>query len=92
MSINVYNCDAHPWFKNMILIARKSIINGISEKRFAANFKPVKNRCFSVATLDGTSIMDTSQRSVEKNQPLQFYIRVTTILEIKYHFRFTINY
>ena len=53
MSINVYNCDAHPWFKNMILIARKSIINGISEKRFAANFKPVKNRCFSVATLDG---------------------------------------
>ena len=53
MSVNLYNCDAHPWSKNMILIARKSIINGINEKRFPTNFKSVKNRCFSGVTIDG---------------------------------------
>ena len=49
---NVYNFDAHPWPKNTILIAGDSMINGINEKRISTNFKSVKVRCFSGATID----------------------------------------
>ena len=53
MSVNnVYNFDEHPWPKNTILIAGDSMINGISKKRISANFKSVKVRCFSGATID----------------------------------------
>ena len=53
MSVNkVYNFDAHPWPKNPILIATDSMINGINEKRISANFKLVKVRCFSGATIN----------------------------------------
>ena len=53
MSVNnVYNFDAHPWPKNTILIAGDSMINGINEKRISTNFKSVKVRCFSGATID----------------------------------------
>ena len=53
MSVNnVYNVDAHPWPKNTILVAGDSIINGINEKRISTNFKSVKVRCFSGATID----------------------------------------
>ena len=52
MSVNnVYNVDAHPWPKNTILIAGDSMINGINEKRISTNFKSVKVRCFSGATI-----------------------------------------
>ena len=54
MSVNnAYNFDAHPWPKNTILIAGYSMINGINEKRISTNFKSVKVRCFSGATIDG---------------------------------------
>ena len=49
---NVYNFDAHPWPKKTILIAEDSMINGINEKRISTNFKSVKVRCFSGATID----------------------------------------
>ena len=49
---NIYNFDAHPWPKNTILIAGDSMINGINEKRISTNFKSVKVRCFSGATID----------------------------------------
>ena len=49
---NIYNFDARPWPKNTILIAGDSIINGINEKRISTNFKSVKVRCFSGATID----------------------------------------
>ena len=53
MSVNnVYNCVAHLWSKNVILIAGKSMINCINEKRFSTTFKSVKARCFSGATID----------------------------------------
>ena len=53
MSVNnAYNFDAHPWPKNTILIAGDSMINGINEKRISTNFKSVKVRCFSGATID----------------------------------------
>ena len=53
MSINnVYNFDAHRWPKNTILIAGDSMINGINKKRISTNFKSVKVRCFSGATID----------------------------------------
>ena len=53
MSVNnLYNVDVHPWPKNTILIAGDSMINGINEKRISANFKSVKVRCFSGATID----------------------------------------
>ena len=53
MSVNnVYNVDAHPWPKNTVLIAGDSMINGINEKRISTNFKSVKVRCFSGATID----------------------------------------
>ena len=52
LSVNVYNSDAHPWPKNTILIARDSMINGINKKRISTNFKSVKVRCFSGATID----------------------------------------
>ena len=50
---NVYNVDAHHWPKNTILIAGDSMIKGINEKRISTNFKSVKVRCFSGATIDG---------------------------------------
>ena len=54
VSLNdAYNFDAHPWPKNTILIAGDSMINGINEKRIPTNFKSVKVRCFSGATIDG---------------------------------------
>ena len=49
---NVYNFDAHPRLKNTILIAGDSMINGINEKHIFTNFKSVKVRCFSGATID----------------------------------------
>ena len=49
---NVYNFDAHPRPKNTILIAGDSMINGINEKHIFSNFKSVKVRCFSGATID----------------------------------------
>ena len=53
MSVNNgYNFDAHPWLKNTILIAGDSMINGINEKRISTNFKSVRVRCFSAATID----------------------------------------
>ena len=52
ISVNVYNFDAHPWTKNTILIAGDSLVNGINEKRIFTNFKSVKVRCFSGATID----------------------------------------
>ena len=53
MSVNKdYNFEAHPWPKNPILIATDSMINGINEKRISANFKLVKVRCFSGATIN----------------------------------------
>ena len=53
MSINNgYNFDAHPWPKNTIFIAGNPMINGISEEGISINFKPVKIRCFSGATVD----------------------------------------
>ena len=50
--LNVYNFDVHPWLKNTILIAGDSMINEINEKRISINFKLVKVRCFSEATID----------------------------------------
>ena len=53
MSVNnVYNFDAHPWPNNTILIAGDCMINGINEKRISTNFKCIKVRCFSEATID----------------------------------------
>ena len=53
MSVNnLYNVDVHSWPKNTILIAGDSMINGINEKRISTNFKSVKVRCFSGATID----------------------------------------
>ena len=53
MSVNnVYNFDKHPWPKNKILIAGDSMINEINEKRISTNFKSVKVRGFSGATID----------------------------------------
>ena len=53
MSVNnVHNFDAYPWPKDTILIAGDSMINGINEKRISTNFKSVKVRCFSGATID----------------------------------------
>ena len=53
MSVNnVYNFDAHLWSKNTILIAGTSMIDGINEKRISTNFKSIKVRCFSGATID----------------------------------------
>ena len=49
---NVYNFDAYPWPKNTILIAENSIINGINEKSISTNFKSVKGRYYSGATID----------------------------------------
>ena len=49
---NGYNFDAYPWLKNTILIAGNSMINGINEKRISTNFKSVRVRCFSAATID----------------------------------------
>ena len=52
MSVNnVYNCDAHSWPKNTILIAWESKINGTNKKCFW-NFKSIKARCFSGNTID----------------------------------------
>lgn len=52
MSVNnVYNCDAHSWPKNTILIAWESKINGTNKKRFS-NFKSIITRCFSGNTID----------------------------------------
>ena len=51
--IYIYDFDAHPWPKNTILIAENSMINGINEKRISTNFRSVKVRCFSGATIDG---------------------------------------
>ena len=48
---NIYNFDAHPWPKNMILIAGDSMIYGMNEKHISINFKSVKIRCFSGATI-----------------------------------------
>ena len=50
---NVYKFDTHPWTTNTILTSGDSIINRINEKRISANFKSVKVRCFSGATIDG---------------------------------------
>ena len=53
MSVNnIYNCDAHPWPKNTVLIAGDSMINGINEKLISTNIKSVKLRYFSCATID----------------------------------------
>ena len=53
MSVNnVYKFDTHPWTTNTILTSGDSIINRINEKRISANFKSVKVRCFSGATID----------------------------------------
>ena len=53
MSVNnIYNCDAHPWPKNTVLIAGDSMINGINEKLISTNIKSVKFRYFSCATID----------------------------------------
>ena len=53
MSVDdVYNGDAHPLPKNTILITADSTITGISGKSFSSNFKSVKVRCFSDATID----------------------------------------
>ena len=49
---NVFNFDAHLWPKNTIFIAGDSMIDGINEKRISTNFKSVKVRCFSEATID----------------------------------------
>ena len=49
---NVYNCDTHSWPIDTISIAGDSMINGINEKRFSANFNSVKVRRFSDATVD----------------------------------------
>ena len=57
MSINnIYNFDAHPLvhilFMHIILIAGDPMINGINEKRISTNFKSVKVKFFSGATID----------------------------------------
>ena len=53
MSVSdVYNCDAHPWSKNMILIGGESMINGINDKSLYTNFKSFKVRCFAGATIN----------------------------------------
>ena len=53
MSVNnVYNFDAHPWPKNTVLIAGNLMITGINKKSFETNFKSVKARRFSSATID----------------------------------------
>ena len=58
MSVNnVYNFDAHPWPKNTILIAGDSMINVINEKRNSTNFKSVKVRRFSGATIDDITLI-----------------------------------
>ena len=52
MSVNnIYNCDAHPWPKNTVLIAGDSMINGINEKLISTNIKSVKFRYFSRTTI-----------------------------------------
>ena len=58
MSVNnAYNFDAHPWPKNTILIAGDSMINVINEKRNSTNFKSVKVRRFSGATIDDITLI-----------------------------------
>ena len=54
---NIYNFDAHPWPKNTILIAGDSMINVINEKRNSTNFKSVKVRRFSGATIDDITLI-----------------------------------
>ena len=49
---NMYNLDAHPWPKNMILIAGDSMINGINNTRMSTNFKSVRVRWFSGSAID----------------------------------------
>ena len=65
---NGHNCDAHPWPKNTILIAGDSMSNGINEKRFSTNFKSVKVRRFSDATIDNMCF--NLIPLLKKNQPL----------------------
>ena len=48
----MYNLDAHPWPKNMILIAGDSMINGINNTRMSTNFKSVRVRWFSGSAID----------------------------------------
>ena len=50
--VNIYNCDAHHWSKNMILGVEDSMVSGINEKCFSTNFKSVKVRWFSGPTID----------------------------------------
>lgn len=79
---NMYYCDAHRWPKNTaILIAGDSMINGINEKRFSANFKSVKVRCYSGVTTDDMYF----------NLIPLFHMWVPTIRQIKYYFRLIIN-
>ena len=53
MSVNnAYNLYAYHWPKNTILITGDSTINGINEKCISTNFKSVKVRYFSGATID----------------------------------------
>ena len=48
----IYNCDAHPWPKNTILIAGNSMINSSNERRFSTSFKSSKVGCFSGVLID----------------------------------------
>ena len=53
MSVNnANNFDAHLWPKNTILMAGNSMINGINEKHISTNFKSLKVKCFSGATIN----------------------------------------
>ena len=86
MSVNnVQNFDAYPWPKDTILIAGDSMITGINEKRISTNFKSVKVRCFSGATIDD---MYFNLIPLLRKRPTALVLHVGTM---KHHFRFTIN-
>ena len=90
MSVNnAYNFDAHPWPKNTILIAGDSMINGINEKRISTNFKSVKVRCFSGATIDD---MYFNLIPLLRKKPAALVLHEgTKFRQMKHHFRFTRN-
>ena len=75
---NVYNCDAYPRSKNMILIARDSIINDIKETRFSINIKSVKGRYFSVKMYVYPGMYCVLERKM--SNPL------TSVIQKKYEF------
>ena len=65
------------------------MINGINEKPISTNFKSIKVRCFSGATIDDM-YFNLIPLLRKKLAALVSHV-VTNIHPMKHHFRFTIN-